>query len=245
MGGGPRSNENPAHDVWVDGFRLARTQVTRGEYQGFLDATGHGAPEFWCDPEFEGDRMPAVGPSWCDATAYCDWLTEALDADPAIRLPTEAEWERVARGGRDVDYPWGDEPPQERLPDYENRWLDGPEPVDAYPSLHPWGFLGLCENVHEWCADWYQADFYERSPERNPVCTEEARRRASRGGSWRHAVKACRCTHRSSIPPSFRYSDYGFRVAADLPALAPSLPGRRGERESALESLALSRGVAR
>lgn len=230
MGGGPRSNENPPHDVHVDAFRLARAPVTRAEYQLFLDATDHGPPEFWHEPGFGQPRMPAVGPSWDDATAYCHWLAEQLGSGSVIRLPTEAEWERAARGGRRVEYPWGDEPPQDRLPDYGRRWLDGPEPVDAYPSLHPWGFLGLCENVHEWCLDWYQSDFYERSPKDNPVCSEEGRRRASRGGSWRHEIKACRCVHRSSIPPSFRYSDYGFRVASDAATEDALTPPPLGER---------------
>lgn len=222
MGGGPRANENPPHDVRLDAFRMARTQVTRAEYQLFLDATTRSAPEFWNQPEFSHPRVPAVGPSWDDAMAYCDWLTKRLGGRLVIRLPTEAEWERAARGGRDVDYPWGDEPPEERIPDYAQRWVSGPEPVDAYPSSHPWGFLGLCENVHEWCADWYQADFYQHSPTTNPICTQAGRRRSSRGGSWRHTVKACRCAHRSSIPPSFRYSDYGFRVATAVPGNASS-----------------------
>lgn len=218
MGGGPRANENPPHDVRINGFRLARAQVTRAEYQLFLSATSHEAPEFWHEPAFAHPRMPAVGPSWDDATAYSAWLTAQLDV--VVRLPTEAEWERAARGGRRVEYPWGNEPPEERLADYSRRWEGGPEPVDAYPSVHPWGFLGLCVNVHEWCADWYKADFYDRSPAENPICLEPGRRRSSRGGSWRHEVKACRCAHRSSIPPTSRYSDYGFRVAADA---APSV----------------------
>lgn len=211
MGGGPKHNENPRHRVTVSAFRLARTPVTRGEYQLFLDATGHSPPDFWGEPAFAGAKMPAVGPSWDDATRYCRWLTEALASE--VRLPTEAEWERAAKAGREVLYPWGDDPP-EALPDYERRWLNGPEPVDAYPSLHPWGFLGLGENVHEWCSDWYDVGYYAVSPADDPKGPPAGRRRASRGGAWRHAVKVSRCAARSSIPPAMRYSDYGFRLAA-------------------------------
>jgi len=214
MGGGPRDNENPRHRVWVDAFRLARTQVTRAAYQLFLDATQRSAPPFWNEPAFAHPKMPAVGPSWDDAVAYCRWASERLGE--SVRLPTEAEWERAALGGREgVLYPWGDDPP-ESLPGYERRWLEGPEPVDAYASLHPWGFLGLGENVHEWCSDCYDARYYEVSPERNPRGAATGKRRSSRGGAWRHKVKVSRCAARSAIPPSMQYSDYGFRLASDV-----------------------------
>lgn len=212
MGGGPRSNENPRHLVYVDAFRLARTQVTRAEYGLFVQATGHAPPPFWDDPSFADPKMPVVGPSWHDAVAYCAWASEELGE--LVRLPTEAEWERAAKADRDVDYPWGDDPP-ESLPDYAERWREGPEPVDAHASLHPWGFFGLGENVHEWCADFYDADYYARSPRENPRGPEAGKRRASRGGAWRHAVKVSRCAARSAIPPGNQYSDYGFRVAGD------------------------------
>lgn len=219
MGGGPRDNENPRHRVRVDPFRLARTQVTRAAYAVFLDTTGHPAPPFWGEPAFADPRMPAVGPSWDDAMAFCAWASAHLGE--AVRLPTEAEWECAARGGRgDVLYPWGDDPP-ESLPDYDRRWRDGPEPVDAHPSLHPWGFLGLGENVHEWCSDFYDADYYSVSPEHNPPGAATGRRRSSRGGAWRHRVKVSRCAARSAIPPASRYNDYGFRLAADV-ALGPA-----------------------
>lgn len=208
MGGGPRDNENPRHEVRLRPFRLARTQVTREEYQRFLDGTGHPAPPFWDEPAFAHPRMPAVGPSWEDAVAYCSWLGNA-------RLPTEAEWERAATAGREAVYPWGDDPP-ESLPDYGRRWREGPEPVDAYPSLHPLGFLGLGENVHEWCSDWYDAAFYQVSPVDDPRGPAEGTRRSSRGGSWRHQIKVSRCAARSAIPPHLRYADYGFRLAADV-----------------------------
>jgi formylglycine-generating enzyme required for sulfatase activity len=212
MGGGPRDNENPRHEVAVGPFLLARTQVTREEYQLFLDATGHPAPPFWGEPAFSHPRMPAVGPSWEDAAAYCAWVSETLGH--GARLPTEAEWERAAKADREVLYPWGDDPP-ESLPGYDRRWLGGPEPVDAYPSLHPLGFLGLGENVHEWCSDWYEAHYYEVSPLEDPRGPDHGARRSSRGGSWRHQIRVSRCAARSAIPPHMRYSDYGFRLAAD------------------------------
>lgn len=211
MGGGPRDNENPKHRVWVDGFRLTRTPVIRREYQLFLDATQHPAPPFWDEEPFSQPKMPAVGASWDDTILYCYWLEQALGE--TTRLPSEAEWEYAAKAGREVEYPWGDFPPEE-LPDYRQRWLEGPEPVDAYPSLHPLGFLGLGENVHEWCGDWYQADYYSGSPTKNPRGPDAGRRRASRGGAWRHQIKGSRCAARSSIPPQTQYSDYGFRLAA-------------------------------
>lgn len=212
MGGGPRDNENPRHEVRISPLRLARAPVTREEYQAFLHATRRPAPGFWDEPAFTGLRLPAVGPSWEDAAAFCAWASERLGI--AVRLPTEAEWEHAARAGRDVLYPHGDEPP-ESLPGYDRRWREGPERVDAYPSRHPLGFLGLGENVHEWCADWYDAAYYEVSPVDDPRGPASGRRRSSRGGSWRHEIKVSRCAARSAIPPAMRYSDYGFRLATD------------------------------
>jgi formylglycine-generating enzyme required for sulfatase activity len=211
MGGGPRAEENPRHEVYLPSFRLARAPVTRNEYQLFLDATSHTPPPFWGDPAFSHPRMPAVGPSWDDAMAFCAWAATAW-GEP-LRLPSEAVWECAAKAGREVLYPWGDEPP-ESLPDYDRRWIDGPESVDAYPSRHPLGFLGLGENVHEWCADWFDAGYYAVSPVDDPRGPATGHRRASRGGAWRHAIKVSRCAARSSIPPAMRYSDYGFRLAA-------------------------------
>jgi formylglycine-generating enzyme required for sulfatase activity len=85
------------------------------------------------------------------------------------------------------------------------------------------------ENVHEWCADWFDPDYYQRSPRREPRGPEAGTRRASRGGSWRHQVKASRCAARSAIPPGLRYSDYGFRVAVGVAAPSrPPVPGEPG-----------------
>ncbi len=208
-----RDDEKPVHRVWVHAFEIALCQVTRFEYALFLDATGLPAPPFWSDVDFQQPDQPVVGPSWFDADAYCRWLSDA--AGHVFRLPTEAEWERAARGGVEgALYPWGDGPP-DALPNYADRWKTGPEPVQTY-APNPYGLFHMGDNVHEWCADWYDPRYYEQSPERDPLGPPEGSRRASRGGSWRHQIKVSRCSGRSSIPPEFKYADYGFRVAADL-----------------------------
>jgi formylglycine-generating enzyme len=205
-----RDDEKPARRVWVNAFELGTCQVTRAEYQCFLAATGHPRPPFWEDPHFQNPRQPVVGPSWHDAVAYCEWLSGA--GGRRYRLPAEAEWERAARGGAEgAPYPWGQAAP-ETLPDYSERWITGPEPVGLY-APNGFGLLNMCDNVHEWCADWYDARYYESAVARNPQGPERGTRRASRGGSWRHHVKVSRCAARSSIPPEFKYADYGFRLA--------------------------------
>ncbi len=202
--------ERPVHRVWIDRFWLATTQVTNAEYKIFVEATGDAPPPFWLDPNFNHPRQPVVGVSWFDADHYCTWL--AAQSGKSYRLPTEAEWEHAARGHVDQrDFPWGNEPPQS-LPDYASRWQTGPEPVAGY-APNDFGLYNMCDNVHEWCSDWYDPGYYAVSPSRNPPGPEQGQRKSSRGGSWRHHVKIARCSARSSIPPDFHYADYGFRVA--------------------------------
>ncbi|MFY9911906.1 MAG: SUMF1/EgtB/PvdO family nonheme iron enzyme [Candidatus Sulfotelmatobacter sp.] len=205
--------ERPVHRVWVDSFLLAATQITNAEYERFLKSTCSAAPPFWTDQNFNHPEQSVAAVSWFEADRYCSWL--AAQTGRAYRLPTEAEWERAARGDfEQKDFPWGDEPPQS-LPDYATRWQNGPEPVARY-APNAFGLYDMCDNVHEWCSDWYDANYYAVSPDRNPRGPEisgGSQRKASRGGSWRHHVKVARCSARSSIPPEFQYADYGFRVA--------------------------------
>jgi sulfatase modifying factor 1 len=208
-----RDDERPAHRVWVDGFELGIHQLSRAEFAHFIAQTRRAAPAFWDDPNFQDPRQPVVGPSWFDANAFCEWLSRITARN--YRLPTEAEWERAARGGIEGQlYSWGDAPPEE-LPNYAERWKNGPEPVGLY-APNPYGLFNMGDNVHEWCGDWYDAHYYERSPQRNPQGPGEGSRRSSRGGAWRHHIKVSRCSARSSIPPEFKYADYGFRVARSL-----------------------------
>jgi len=198
-------DERPVHEVWVDEFALAVHPVTNAEYRRFLAATGRPADAAHDDPRFQAPRQPVVAVSWFDAVAFCEWL--AATTGLPCRLPTEAEREKAALGGRDgALYPWGDT-------------IDAPSapPAAGPPEVGgPTNGFALCnmaDGVHEWCFDWYAADWYAHSPRSNPTGPADGTRRASRGGSWRHRVRVTRCAARSGLRPDLRYTDYGFRVA--------------------------------
>lgn len=206
-------DERPIHRVSIDAFAIGACQVTNAEYALFLDATGHPSPPSWGRAGFDDPAQPVVAVSWDDAVSYCQWLSGVSGC--AFRLPTEAEWECAARGTADqMRYPWGNEPPQSRE-GYGQRWLRGPEAVGR-SAPNAFGLYDICENVHEWCGDWYDAGYYAVASAHDPRGPEGGTRRVSRGGSWRHHVKASRCAARSSIPPSFQYLDYGFRIARSM-----------------------------
>ena len=189
-----RDEERPAHRVIVSPFRMARCQVTNAVFTAFRKL------------EFTDPALPVTSVSWFDATAFCEWL--AREWNLPVRLPTEAEWEFAARGGvARRRYPWGDS-----LPDPQpGRWREGPEPV-GQGEPNGYGLFDMCQNVHEWCSDWYDATYYATSPTENPKGPAHGVRRSSKGGAWRHQIKFSRCAARSSIPPEFRYADYGFRI---------------------------------
>jgi formylglycine-generating enzyme len=208
-----QDNERPVHRVWVDTFELGACQVTNAEYAAFLRAGESATPPMWFDENFSHPEQPVVAVSWFEANTYCEWLSARFGR--GYRLPTEAEWERAARGGVEGKlFPWGDMPPEE-VRDYRQRWKSGPEPVGRY-AANPFGLYNMGDNVHEWCSDWFAAGYYAVSAERNPRGPAHGERRASRGGSWRHHIKVTRCAARSSIPPQMQYADYGFRIACDF-----------------------------
>jgi formylglycine-generating enzyme len=207
------ANERPVHRVFVDAFAIGRLAIPNRLYQAFVEDTGYQSPAGWNDERFNHPDQPVTSLSWFDAINYCDWLSEKTGKH--YRLPTEAEWERAARGGLEQKpYTWGDQPPHEQ-PHYSELWLNGPERVGQRPP-NGFGLHDISENVHEWCIDWFDVNYYRESPSRNPQGPATGTRRVSRGGSWRHQIKIARVAARSSIPPEFRYSDYGFRCACDL-----------------------------
>ena len=218
-----QDDERPVHRVHVDAFELSVYPVTRAEYAAFLAATHHEAPRDWTDSAFAGDALPVVGVSWHDTRAYCEWRTAGGSPE---RLPTEAEWERAARGGVDgARFPWGDAIPA-WIPEGGRGPLPAPWPV-TLGEPNAFGLYGIAANVHEWCADWHDRGYYAVSPPVNPRGPHTGIRRASRGGSWRHAVTISRCAARSKIDPSFRYTDYGFRTARN--AMPRGTHAERGE----------------
>ena len=208
-----QADEAPTHRVWVDAFEMAVYPVTRREYADFKDATSRAAPREWDNPAFADLALPVVGVSWNDAVVYCLWRSSEGDM---VRLPTEAEWERAARGSRDVArYPGGNGIPA-WIPNAGKGPLPSPWPVTLGPPSD-FGLHGIGANIHEWCADWHAREFYARSPQRNPAGPVTGVRRTSRGGAWRHAITISRCSARSKLDPSFRYTDYGFRVVRPHP----------------------------
>ena len=204
---GRRDVEEPIHPVFVSAFEMALTPVTNSQYRAFLDSTERPPPPWFDDPNFRDPRQPVVGVDWEDASSYCRWLSE--ESGLSIRLPTEAEREKAARGGTPgVLYPWGDNP---RGGDHDR--ISGPLPKPScVASGRPngYGLFNMADTVHEWCLDAYRPDFYKESPFANP-CLRSGDRRVARGGSWRHQIVVTPCPARSTLPPSFRYPDFGFR----------------------------------
>lgn len=207
-----QENERPCHAVRLDDFAIGRYPVTNRQYAAFVTAAHYAPPPFWPEAHFSHPQQPVVGVSWGDANAYCRWLS-AVTGRP-YRLPTEAERERAARGGLEgARYPWGDEAPWEKSLTGANTANNGPATVGVNPP-NGYGLFDMSEGVHEWCNDWYEYSYYREAPVENPQGPGSGSRRSSRGGSWRHRIKFSRCAARSSLPPDFKYPDYGFRVAS-------------------------------
>jgi formylglycine-generating enzyme required for sulfatase activity len=185
--------------------------VTRDQFGPFLGEGNAEPPPWWSHPAFSTPDQPVVGISWFDAVAFGAWLSSRLGA--VVRLPSEAEWERAARGGLESgSTSWGETVPRGEIP--EER-LDGPWRVGR-GSPNGYGLLDIGTIVHEWCSDFYNPDYYAVSPSFDPHGPSEGERRASRGGSWRHHVRFSSPAARSSLLPGLRYADYGFRLVREV-----------------------------
>jgi formylglycine-generating enzyme required for sulfatase activity len=217
---GSRMDERPAHMVTVGRLAVAISPVSNAQYAVYVAAAGIAPAPFLGEERFAAPGQPVVGINWFEANAYCAWLGSRDGGH--YRLPSEAEREFAALGGlTGTDWPWeGNNPHVARISGLEGPHVPRPECANGY------GLRCMAENVHEWCNDWYAADYYAVSPGEGPAGPESGQRRASRGGSWRHREKATRVNARSSLDPSFRYSDFGFRVYCDVvPCAEPISPG--------------------
>jgi len=201
-------DEHPQHTVFLDAFYIDKYEVTNAQYKQFMDATGHRAPRDWRDGRFNQPEQPVLNVSWEDAKAYAEWAGK--------RLPTEAQWEKAARGADGRKYPWGNEWDGSKC--NSSGGGDGYEytaPVGSFTAgASPYGMMDMVGNVWEWCLDAYQKDYYGRSPEQNPVNNNftSVDIRVVRGGSWGYYHgNDLRCADRVSYGLTGRYINVGFR----------------------------------
>jgi sulfatase modifying factor 1 len=213
-------DEYPEHRIFLNAFYMDAYEVTNGRYLDFIKATGHRLPEHPRDKKltlWKGSTVsdtfkdhPVVNVDWVDADAYCSWAGK--------RLPTEAEWERAARGITGRRFPWGDVEPTRTLANYLNQWRNGAglEPVGNHQQgASPEGVYDLQGNVWEWVSDWYDPRYYEKGPIRNPKGPMEGTRKVIRGSGWESEAPLLRSAHRLSSDPTNRNHSLGFRCAAD------------------------------
>lgn len=219
-------DEVPQHTVTLDGFWIDRTEVTNAQYRLFVDAVGYQAPTKcdWGDPTYEDATManhPVVCVSWEDAQVYCEWV--------GAKLPTEAQWEKAARGTDRRTYPWGSSFDGSRgnycdincEGDHKDTGSDDgyarTAPVGSYPTgVSPYGALDMAGNVWEWVSDPYNFYYYSRSPQYNPQGPASSQYRVLRGGSWYGFFTNERVTFRASITPEQHNAVIGFRCVMPL-----------------------------
>lgn len=221
------ADEKPIHKVFLEAYFIGKYEVTNAEYFEFWNSiqtdktnttenTQHHTPEDfihiphigkWQDRAKEYPNHPVVGVSWHDANAYAKWK--------GMRLPTEAEWEKAARGYTDRTWPWGN-----ALEEYANTTSN----EDGYPNrIAPvgsfkqgksyYGAMDMAGNVWEWTSDWYSDVYYHNSPKQNPTGPKNGSWRVIRGGSWIDAIPRCSTTFRFHQYPNLKTSFIGFRVA--------------------------------
>jgi formylglycine-generating enzyme required for sulfatase activity len=241
-------DERPAHTVYLEEYSVGVHPVTHRQYARFVRDAGYrppaiyelplivtnggrdrerlfrrlGAQYVWPDSQLPPERLdhPVTLVRWEDAAAYCKWLA-ALSGRP-IRLPTEAEWEKAARGGLErCRYPWGNELDPLRanfLTDPSLKMTHGTTPARAF-SPNGYGLYDMAGNVWEWVADWYAPDAYQSAPERNPNGPVDGRLRLLRGGGWPVSdIRMLTCSHRHEVPPDTYSYSIGFRIACSEPS---------------------------
>ena len=200
-------DDRPAHRVRLDAFWMDATEVTHAAYAKFVAAEGHRAPYHWPDgvmPEALANH-PVYNVDWEDARAYCGWKGR--------RLPTEAEWERAARGGLEGKrYPWGNDKPDPTMARYSTQ--AGPGPAAEHVA-NEFGLHDMAGGVTEWCADWFERSYYSKSPAENPQGPEAGTYRIVRGGAWSDGPNRITVFFRNWLRPNQRTPNLGFRCARD------------------------------
>jgi formylglycine-generating enzyme required for sulfatase activity len=237
--------ERPCHQVYLDSFELARFPTTNAMFSRFIAAGGYenwhrwveatadrrraqgmvkdwsgerNRPVYWDDDRFNNPAQPVVGVTWYEAVAYCAWLTATLDDGYVYCLPSEAQWERAARGSGGSRYPWGDQWLEDHCNSKETG-LETTSPVGIFPrGVAQGGIEDMVGNIWEWCYDWYGRDYYAQSQDVcNPIGPDKGTYCVFRGGSWYDAGPiASRCGSRDWVRPEDWGTIGGFRCARIL-----------------------------
>lgn len=197
-------DDRPSHKVFLDAFTIDTHEVTHAQYEAFIKATGHRAPYHWLGGKLPDgkNQLPIYNVDWEDANAYCRWAGK--------RLPTEAEWEKAARGGLDSqDYPQG-----EKITPADARFnvSDGPGPVGKFKP-NAFGVFDMAGNVSEWVNDWFDRTYYETSPPKNPTGPETGKYKMVRGGAWSDGPRRVTVFFRNWVRPNQTTPNIGFRCA--------------------------------
>ena len=237
--------ERPVHIVDLDAFYIGKLEMSNGEWKRFREDPGYDDPRFWPDGHVvpknqvpywnqannhgggtpDSDSYPLLGVNWDSATAYAKWLSEKTGK--TYRLPTEAEWEKAARGTDQRRYPWGSEIDRSYANYVGSQAYDTGRPVGFFDgslrgtfqtknNASPYGALDMAGNVMEWCLDWYDRDYYSRSPRKNPKGPETGAYRVVRGGTFFVEAFDQRTYARSAAWPSFQgHRMIGFRLVRE------------------------------
>jgi iron(II)-dependent oxidoreductase len=240
------ARERPVHVVELDAFYIGRLEVTNGDWRRFRDDPGYDNAAFWPDRHVvprdqvsywtsaenhgggtpDSDPYPVLGVNWDSAVAYCNWLS--AKTGKTYRLPTEAEWEKAARGTDQRTYPWGNTIDRSYANYTGAQSYDTGRPVGFYDgsrrgdlethsNASPYGALDMAGNVMEWCLDWYDQDYYARSPRTNPRGPATGAYRVARGGTFATDPFDLRASARSASWPSFK----GHRMTGFRPVREP------------------------
>ncbi len=223
-------NTKPVKHIYLDDFMIGVFPVTNQEFKRFVDDQGYhreqpwslegwhwrqerniNEPAYWYERKWNGPNFPVVGVSWYEAAAYADWLSKITGK--LYRLPTEAEWEKAARGIDGKIYPWGNTFDKNCCNSGESG-LGRTSPVGIFPNgKSDYGCHDMAGNVWEWCADWYDEKYYHNSPMKNPSGPSSGSLRVCRGGSWFFDAGNCACAIRVRGLPGLRGFHLGFRLA--------------------------------
>ncbi len=223
-----RADERPRRTIYLNAFMIDKYEVTNAQYLKFIAATGHQEPfnVYGTGSLFDMKRietLPVVQVTWHDAADYCQWVGK--------RLPTEAEWEKAARGTDGRSYPWGNKAPSAHHVNFNRDWVATGTllPVGSLPDgVSPYGVHDMSGNAREWVQDWYAKHYYQVAPDRNPKGPETGLLKVIRGGSWHSFESDIRTAARGKGGFALKTHGTGFRCARNVSAEPrPATGGKR------------------